>query len=97
MFGKAFWVNLFERAVSTFAQAAVGVLSAGSLGLFTVNWLDVVSVAGLAALLSVLKTFSVVAAAPVPPAIVTLAPAPAAAVAADPVVPVPVDAVQPIV
>lgn len=64
MFGKSFWVNLFERAVSTFAQAAVGVLSAGSLGLFHVNWMDVVSVAGLAALLSVLKTFSVVAAAP---------------------------------
>lgn len=66
MFGKSFWINLFERAVSTFAQAAVGVLSAGSLGLLHVNWLDVVSVAGLAALLSVLKTFSVVAATPAP-------------------------------
>lgn len=65
MFGKSFWINLFERAVSTFAQAAVGVLSAASLGLLHVNWLDVVSVAGLAALLSVLKTFSVVAATPV--------------------------------
>jgi hypothetical protein len=74
MFGKSFWVNLFERAVSTFAQSAVGVLSVASLGLLHVNWLDVVSVAGLAAVLSVLKSFSVVAAAPN----ATPAPAPAA-------------------
>lgn len=67
MFGKSFWINLFERAISTFAQSAVGVLSAGSLGLLHVNWVDVVSVAGLASLLSVLKTFSVVAASPSDP------------------------------
>jgi hypothetical protein len=61
MFGKSFWINLFERAISTFAQAAIGILSAGSLGLLQVNWVDVASVAGLAALLSVLKSFSVAA------------------------------------
>jgi hypothetical protein len=75
MFGKSFWINLAERAISTFAQAAVGILSAGSLGLLQVNWVDVASVAGLAALLSILKTFSVVAASPaaeVSPAPVTL-------------------------
>jgi hypothetical protein len=64
MFTKAFWIDLFERAVSTFAQAAVGVLSVGSLGLLKINWVDVVSIAGLAAVLSVLKTFSVIAATP---------------------------------
>lgn len=72
MFGKSFWINLGERAISTFAQAAVGILSAGSLGLLQVNWVDVVSVAGLAAVLSILKSFSVVAAAPA--AVITPAP-----------------------
>lgn len=75
MFGKAFWINLFERAISTFAQSAVGILSVSALGLLHINWLDVLSVAGLAAVLSVLKSFSVVAASPaVDPAAAPVAP-----------------------
>lgn len=53
---KVFWVDVVERAVKTFAQAAVAVLTSGVFGLLDVDWLTLVSVAGLAALVSVLTS-----------------------------------------
>jgi hypothetical protein len=47
-----------ERVVSTAAQAAIAVIGAGELGLFEVNWENVGSVAGLAAVLTVLKALA---------------------------------------
>lgn len=55
---KSFWTDLAERVVSTAAQAAIGVLTAGAVGLIGVDWQNVASIAGLAALLSVLKAFA---------------------------------------
>jgi hypothetical protein len=57
MFKKAFWKGAAERAIKTFAQTAVAVLTADSVvGLLDVNTVELVSVAGLAALVSVLTS-----------------------------------------
>ncbi|QIM19465.1 holin [Leucobacter coleopterorum] len=53
---KQFWLETGERAVKTFAQSAVALLTAGAAGLLGVDWLQLVSVAGLAALVSVLTS-----------------------------------------
>lgn len=53
---RSFWIDAFDRAVSTFAQAAVGALTAEVTGLVDVDWTGVGSIAGLAALVSVLTT-----------------------------------------
>ncbi len=55
MFTRAFWKDTAERAISTAAQAAIGLLSADGLGVLDVDWGDVGSVSGLAALIAVLK------------------------------------------
>jgi hypothetical protein len=58
MFGKRFWRATAERAVKTFAQSLVAVLSAGQLGLFDVEWLTVLSTAGMATVLSLLSSLA---------------------------------------
>ena len=58
MFTKTFVRDALERAVATAAQSAVAVLGADGLGLFNVSWGDTFSVAGLAAVLSVLKALA---------------------------------------
>lgn len=56
MFNAAFWKGAFERAVKTFAQAEVAVLTANSFGLLDAPWVASLSAAGMAALLSVLTS-----------------------------------------
>lgn len=51
-----------ERAVKTFAQSAVALITANATGLLDVDWVQVASVSGLAALVSVLTS---VASAPI--------------------------------
>lgn len=54
---KNFWVATAERAIKTFAQTAAALLVGDNvLGLVGVSWVDVGSVAGLAALVSVLTS-----------------------------------------
>lgn len=53
---KAFWVDTFDRAVSTVAQAAVAVLTANVTGLLDVDWVQILSVSGLAGAVSVLTS-----------------------------------------
>lgn len=53
---KRFWIDVFDRAISTLAQAGVAVLTAGATGLLDVDWVQTVSVAGLAAAVSVLTS-----------------------------------------
>lgn len=53
---KAFWVDTFDRAVSTIAQAAVAVLTANVTGLLEVDWVQIASVSGLAGAVSVLTS-----------------------------------------
>lgn len=52
----AFWKAAVERAVKTVAQSAVAVIGTSVTGLFEVNAVEVLSVAGLAGLLSILTS-----------------------------------------
>jgi hypothetical protein len=56
MFGRYFWRATLERAVKSFAQSLVALLSAQQLGLLEVDWVTTVSTAGMATLLSVLTS-----------------------------------------
>jgi hypothetical protein len=53
-----FWVDTIDRAIATFAQAALGAMGAGTVGLIAVEWGAVLSVAGFAALVSVLTSIA---------------------------------------
>lgn len=53
---KQFWLDTLDRSIATFAQAALGAMGAGTVGLIAVNWGAVLSVAGFAALVSVLTS-----------------------------------------
>lgn len=50
---KTFWKDTAERAIKTFAQSFVAVLLAGGTGLLDVDWVNGLSVAGLALVVSV--------------------------------------------
>ncbi|MEY8458579.1 holin [Lactococcus ileimucosae] len=50
---KTFWKDTLERAVKTFAQSLVAVMTAGATGLLDVDWINALSVAGLAFVVSV--------------------------------------------
>ena len=52
-----FWEGLAERAISTVAQSLVGAFGVGS-SLFGLDWKGALGIAGAAALVSVLKSFS---------------------------------------
>ena len=58
MLNKRFWIAAAERAVKTFAQTAVAILTAGTTGLLDVDWGQMASVAGLAAVVSVLTSIA---------------------------------------
>lgn len=56
MFTTKFWSYSGERAIKTFAQAALAYLGTGSVGLFELDWVNLVSISGGAALLSILTS-----------------------------------------
>lgn len=56
MFTGLFWRATFERGAKTFAQAAGAVLVGSGVGLLDADWTATASVAGMAALLSVLSS-----------------------------------------
>lgn len=58
MFKYRFWQLAGERAVKTFAQSLVAILSATSIGLLTAPWTMALSTAGMAAVLSVLTSMA---------------------------------------
>lgn len=55
---REFWAGTAERAIKTFAQALLGVLTGGASGLLDVDWVAALSVAGLAAVGSVLTSLA---------------------------------------
>lgn len=55
---KQFWVDTFDRAVATFAQSLAGVLAVDKVGLFTVDWVGTLSVAGAITAASVLTSIA---------------------------------------
>jgi Putative lactococcus lactis phage r1t holin len=56
MFTQHFWTATAERAVKTFAQSLLALLSAMQLGILDVDWVTTLSTAGMASLLSVLTS-----------------------------------------
>lgn len=56
MFTKTFLKDTTERAVKTFAQSMVAVMTAGATGVLDVDWVNAFSVSLLATLVSVLTS-----------------------------------------
>lgn len=56
MWTKQFWKETVERAIKTVAQSAVATITANATGLLDIDVVGVVSVAGLAGLVSVLTS-----------------------------------------
>ncbi len=56
MFNRIFIRATVERAIKTWAQSAGALLVGDGAGLLTVDWVDVLSVSGLAAVISVLTS-----------------------------------------
>ena len=56
MWSKVFWQDSAERAIKTFTQVVATFLVAGTTGFMDVDWVQIVSLAGVAALLSVLTS-----------------------------------------
>lgn len=58
IYTRKFWQDAFERAVSTFVQASVGVflLSQSAANLLDINWLAGLSVGAVAGVFSLLKS-----------------------------------------
>jgi len=52
IFTRAFLAAAFERAIKTFFQAGVALISVAGLGFLDIDWVQVASVAGLAAVVS---------------------------------------------
>lgn len=55
-FSMDFWNYSMERAIKTFAQAAIAAIGTGSIGLLAIDWVNVLSLSGGAALLSLLTS-----------------------------------------
>lgn len=53
---RQFWVATAERAIKTFAQAVVALVGTSAMGILDVDWVQLGSVAALAALTSVLTS-----------------------------------------
>ena len=53
LFSLAFWKFAFERAVKTIAQAGIAAIGVNSLGITSVDWASIGSIAALAGLVSV--------------------------------------------
>jgi hypothetical protein len=56
MFTYQFWSYAGERAIKTFAQAAVAFLGTGAIGFFAIDWTALLSVSLGAAFLSILTS-----------------------------------------
>ena len=55
---KNFWIATLERAVKTMAQALIAFLGANVTGVLEVDWVQAASVAGMAAVVSVLTSIA---------------------------------------
>jgi len=53
---KAYWAFAGERAIKTVAQVAIATIGVGAVGILDVEWGQVVSVAALAGIISLLTS-----------------------------------------
>lgn len=71
MWTRTFWQAVAERALKTLAQAAAAMLVADGTGLLDADWLTVLSVSGMAAVVSVLTSIGSAAATDGGPSLTT--------------------------
>ena len=55
---KKFFKDMAERAIKTFAQSMIGALGAGATGLIGIDWIQALSIAGFATLISILTSIA---------------------------------------
>ena len=55
---KTFFKDMAERAIKTFAQSMIGALGAGATGLIGIDWIQALSIAGFATLISILTSIA---------------------------------------
>lgn len=53
---REFWSFAGERAIKTFAQAALATIGGGTVGVLSIDWVGVFSVSAGAAVLSILTS-----------------------------------------
>jgi len=53
---KKYWAYAGERALKTFSQVALATIGVGALGITSVDWVNVLSVAALAGIMSMLTS-----------------------------------------
>ena len=58
MFTRVFWAGAAERALKTMAQSIAAVLGVGAVGILSVDWVQTLSVAATAGLLSILTSIA---------------------------------------
>ena len=56
IFDRKFWKHTAERSLKTVAQAAAALLVGNGFGLLDADWLSVLSIAGMAGVVSVLTS-----------------------------------------
>ena len=56
IFTKAFWNYSLERAIKTVAQAGLAAIGSGALGILSIDWVGIGSIAALAGVVSVLTS-----------------------------------------
>jgi glyoxylate carboligase len=56
MWSHTFWVAVTERSIKTIAQTAAALLVGNGVGLLNADWVSVLSVAGMAGVVSVLTS-----------------------------------------
>ncbi len=54
MIDSDFITDMLERAVRTAAQSALGVIGSGAVGVLDVDWVNILSVSAMAAVVSIL-------------------------------------------
>lgn len=55
---KHFWMDAFERMVKTVCEVALALIGTGMVGIMDVDWLNLLSVCAMAALVSVLTSIA---------------------------------------
>ena len=55
---KHFWMDAFERMVKTVCEVALALIGTGMVGIMDVDWLNLLSVCVMAALVSVLSSIA---------------------------------------
>ena len=93
MLAKTFWIAAIERAIKTLAQTAAALLTGSATGLLEVDWLQLASVAGMAALVSLLTSIASAATTDGSPSIVSAEVLASPGQVADPVASAPIEVV----